>query len=106
MGRSLPMPGRSTRPTPVTDPAAFARTLFIEALRTAGCRCDVRQLPATTLPQRLPATGSYGSAKKVAELTSPPLSEDVKLTLKVSQNMHANYYIMLLALVRQQDRVL
>jgi D-alanyl-D-alanine carboxypeptidase/D-alanyl-D-alanine-endopeptidase (penicillin-binding protein 4) len=46
----------------------------------------------------LPAQGKYADAKKVAELTSPSLSEDVKLTLKVSQNMHANYYIMLLAL--------
>jgi D-alanyl-D-alanine carboxypeptidase/D-alanyl-D-alanine-endopeptidase (penicillin-binding protein 4) len=33
----------------------------------------------------------------VAELTSPPLSEDAKLTLKVSQNMHANHYIKLIA---------
>ena len=81
----------------VLDPAVYARTLFIEALERQGI--DVTA-PATgdNPAKKLPAAGSYGSAKKVAELTSPTLSEDVKLTLKVSQNMHANYYIMLLAL--------
>ena len=81
----------------VTDPAAFARTLFIEALKRQGV--NVTSASSGGNPAaKLPATGSYGSARKVAELTSPPLSEDVKLTLKVSQNMHANYYVMLLAL--------
>lgn len=81
----------------VLDPAVYARTLFIEALERQGV--DVTA-PATgdNPAKKLPAAGSYVSAKKVAELTSPALSEDVKLTLKVSQNMHANYYIMLLAL--------
>jgi D-alanyl-D-alanine carboxypeptidase/D-alanyl-D-alanine-endopeptidase (penicillin-binding protein 4) len=81
----------------VLSPAAYARTLFIEALERQGV--SVTAPAAGDNPaKKLPAAGSYGSAKKVAELTSPPLSEDVKLTLKVSQNMHANYYIMLLAL--------
>lgn len=81
----------------VTNPAAFARTLFIESLQRQGVTVAAPgsgDNPAA----KLPAAGSYGSAKEVANLTSPPLSEDVKLTLKVSQNMHANYYIMLLAL--------
>ena len=81
----------------VLDPAVYARTLFIEALERQGV--DVTAPATGDNPAReLPAAGSYDNAKKVAELTSPPLSEDVKLTLKVSQNMHANYYIMLLAL--------
>jgi D-alanyl-D-alanine carboxypeptidase/D-alanyl-D-alanine-endopeptidase (penicillin-binding protein 4) len=33
----------------------------------------------------------------VAELVSLPLSEDVKLTLKVSQNMHDDNYLLLIA---------
>lgn len=81
----------------VLNPAVYARTLFMEALERQGVDVTAPvngDNPAT----KLPAAGSYGGAKKVAELTSPPLSEDVKLTLKVSQNMHANYYIMLLAL--------
>jgi serine-type D-Ala-D-Ala carboxypeptidase/endopeptidase (penicillin-binding protein 4) len=81
----------------VLNPAVYARTLFIEALERQGV--DVTAPVTGDNPaKKLPAAGSYSSTKKVAELTSPPLSEDVKLTLKVSQNMHANYYIMLLAL--------
>jgi len=81
----------------VTDPAAFARSLFIGALEREGVTVAA---PATgnNPAAKLPAAESYGSKKMVANLTSPPLAEDVKLTLKVSQNMHANYYIMLLAL--------
>jgi len=78
----------------VKKPAAFARTLFIEALERNGVAVDAKTTgdnPAA----RLPVTGTYASAREVANLTSPPLSEDVKLTLKVSQNMHADTYIML-----------
>jgi D-alanyl-D-alanine carboxypeptidase/D-alanyl-D-alanine-endopeptidase (penicillin-binding protein 4) len=86
----------------ITNPAVFARTLFIEALKRQGV--DVTAPVTGDNPKKLlPAAGSYGSAKKVAELTSPPLAEDVKLTLKVSQNMHANYYIMLLALSENKN---
>ena len=45
----------------------------------------------------LPSDGNYENASKVAELVSLPLSEDVKLTLKVSQNMHADNYLSLIA---------
>ncbi|WP_319579417.1 D-alanyl-D-alanine carboxypeptidase/D-alanyl-D-alanine-endopeptidase [uncultured Methanospirillum sp.] len=81
----------------ITNPAVFTRTLFIEALKRQGVDV-VAQATGDNPVQKLPGAGNYGSGKKVAELTSPPLVEDVKLTLKVSQNMHANYYIMLLAL--------
>lgn len=82
---------------PVKEPAAFARTLFIEALARQGVSVTA---PATggNPASRIPPAEKYAGAKMVAELVSPPLSEDVKLTLKVSQNLHANYYIMLLAL--------
>ncbi|MFA6362503.1 D-alanyl-D-alanine carboxypeptidase/D-alanyl-D-alanine-endopeptidase [Methanoregula sp.] len=85
----------------VTNPAVFARTLFIESLKRQGVTVAA---PATgeNPVKKLPAAGSYGSAKEVANLTSPPLAEDVKLTLKVSQNMHANYYVMLLALAENK----
>ncbi len=33
----------------------------------------------------------------MAELVSLPLSEDVKLALKISQNMHADNYLSLIA---------
>jgi len=80
----------------VKTPVAFARTLFVEALERQGI--DVAAGASGDNPVgKLPAAGSYAGARKVAELVSPPLSEDVKLTLKVSQNMHAHSYIMLLA---------
>jgi serine-type D-Ala-D-Ala carboxypeptidase/endopeptidase (penicillin-binding protein 4) len=89
--------GTVNQSQPVKEPAAFARTLFIEALTRQGVSVTA---PATGANPKalIPAAATYTGAKKVAELTSPPLSEDVKLTLKVSQNMHANYYILLLAL--------
>lgn len=80
----------------VRTPVAFARTLFIEALERKGV--DVAAQATGDNPvKKIPEAGSYAGARKVATLTSPPLSEDTKLTLKVSQNMHANYYIMLIA---------
>jgi len=80
----------------VKTPAAFARTLFIEALERQGIDVTAQAI-GDNPANKLPKAGSYDSARKVAELTSPPLSEDVKLTLKVSQNLHADTYISLVA---------
>jgi len=80
----------------VKTPAAFARTLFIEALTRQGIRMTAAATgdnPSATLP----APAAYTGARKVAELSSPPFSEDVKLTLKVSQNLHADTYVSLIA---------
>lgn len=81
---------------PIKTPAAFARTLFIEALSRQGIRV-VAAATGDNPSAKLPAPAAYTGARKVAELTSPPLSEDVKLTLKVSQNLHADTYISLIA---------
>ena len=80
----------------VRTPAAFARALFIEALTRQGIRITT---PATgdNPSATLPAPAAYTDARKVAELSSPPFSEDVKLTLKVSQNLHADTYVSLIA---------
>lgn len=80
----------------VRDPAAYARTLFIEALERQGIEVTARANDGNP-GEKLPEKGRYAGSRKVAELTSPPLIEDVTLTLKVSQNLHANSYIMLLA---------
>ena len=80
----------------VKTPAAFARTLFIEALIRQGIR--VTAVPTGDNPSAiLPAPAAYTDARKVAELISPPFFEDVKLTLKVSQNLHADTYVSLIA---------
>ena len=85
----------------VKSPAAFARTLFIEALERQGISVTAEAIGGNP-SGKLPAAGSYNSLWKVAELTSPPLTEDVKLTLKVSQNLHADTYIPLIAVASNQ----
>ena len=89
--------GTVNKTYPVTDPAAFARTLFIEALRRQGV--DVTSAASGSNPAaKIPRRTVTAVRRRWQSSTSLPLSEDVKLTLKVSQNMHANYYVMLLAL--------
>lgn len=88
--------GQVNQTCSVKKPAAFSRTLFIEVLERKGIDVTAK-VTGENPEEKLPAKGSYAGSRKVAEITSPPLIEDVKLTLKVSQNMHANSYIMLLA---------
>ncbi|MFO0938243.1 MAG: D-alanyl-D-alanine carboxypeptidase/D-alanyl-D-alanine-endopeptidase [Gemmataceae bacterium] len=71
---------------PVEDPATYARCLFIESLRKAGVRVNAPLSQATR--QDLPE--SYDKLTKVAMFTSPPLSEAVKVILKVSHNLYAS----------------
>jgi D-alanyl-D-alanine carboxypeptidase/D-alanyl-D-alanine-endopeptidase (penicillin-binding protein 4) len=80
----------------VEDAAAFARTLFIEALRRAGVTVDASPL-AGNPAGRLPAEDAYAKLTKVAELTSLPFREEAKLVLKVSHNLHASTLPLLVA---------
>jgi D-alanyl-D-alanine carboxypeptidase/D-alanyl-D-alanine-endopeptidase (penicillin-binding protein 4) len=79
---------RMVRLWPVDEPAAFARALFIEALRRAGVEVAAKSL--TAAPADLPPRDGYDKANRVAVFTSPPLSEAVKVTLKVSHNLYAS----------------
>lgn len=73
---------------PVDDPAIFARTLFIEALRRNGVRANSPLLrPAA---QNLPEKDAYEKLKKVAAFKSPPFKDAVAVTLKVSHNLYAS----------------
>jgi D-alanyl-D-alanine carboxypeptidase/D-alanyl-D-alanine-endopeptidase (penicillin-binding protein 4) len=72
----------------VPEPSRFAATVLMEALKDQGVRSslaapsdkiDFKGLAANYTPQMV-----------VAEHVSPPLKEDVKVTLKVSQNLHAS----------------
>jgi D-alanyl-D-alanine carboxypeptidase/D-alanyl-D-alanine-endopeptidase (penicillin-binding protein 4) len=86
----------------VPDPAAFARGLFVEALRRAGVGVAASPLgpnPANVLP---PAA-RYAVAPKLAEHVSPPLSEYTKVTLKISYNRGADLMVCLVA-VRKPSR--
>jgi D-alanyl-D-alanine carboxypeptidase/D-alanyl-D-alanine-endopeptidase (penicillin-binding protein 4) len=80
---------------PVEDPAAFARALFIEALRGEGVSVNASPLaaPRAELPER----DGYGKLQRVALFTSPPLAEALKVTLKVSHNLYASTLPLLMA---------
>jgi D-alanyl-D-alanine carboxypeptidase/D-alanyl-D-alanine-endopeptidase (penicillin-binding protein 4) len=73
---------------PIEDPAAFARTLFVEALRRNGVKPNAAVLRAATV--NLPSKDGYGSFTKVASFTSPPFHEAIRVTLKVSHNLYAS----------------
>ncbi len=72
----------------VDDAAAFARALFIDALRKAGVKvaATVYRPRRTDLPDR----ATYSRMAKVAEYQSEPLADVVKVTLKVSHNLYAS----------------
>ncbi|HJT78689.1 MAG TPA: D-alanyl-D-alanine carboxypeptidase/D-alanyl-D-alanine-endopeptidase, partial [Gemmataceae bacterium] len=80
---------------PVEDPAGFARALFIECLRREGVAVEASPLqgPQAQLPDR----DAYVVMTRVARLTSPPLSEAIKVTLKVSHNLYASTMPLLIA---------
>lgn len=80
----------------VPDPAGFARGLLIEALRKQGVEVAAELAPKHPT-QALPERDAYGKLPKVAEFVSPPFSENVKLVLKVSHNLHASELPLLLA---------
>lgn len=80
----------------VPKPADFARTAFIEALRRAGVSVSANATGANPA-QLLPRAASYAAARKVAERISPPLSEFVKVILKVSYNRGADLMVCLAA---------
>jgi D-alanyl-D-alanine carboxypeptidase/D-alanyl-D-alanine-endopeptidase (penicillin-binding protein 4) len=73
---------------PVDDPTAFARALFIEALRREGVAVNASPLAAPSA--ELPEKESYAKLPRVAAYTSPPFAELIKVTLKVSHNLYAS----------------
>ncbi len=88
---------------PIDDPTGFARALFIEALRREGVSVFASALRSPT--EELPEKDSYARLPRVALHTSPPLSEYLKVTLKVSHNLYASILPLLLA-VKEGKRTL
>jgi D-alanyl-D-alanine carboxypeptidase/D-alanyl-D-alanine-endopeptidase (penicillin-binding protein 4) len=70
----------------VPSPTRFAETLFTEALREKGV--GVEPIPGYRDLAALAA--SYVPEQLIAEHVSAPLKEEIKVTLKVSQNLHAS----------------
>jgi PBP4 family serine-type D-alanyl-D-alanine carboxypeptidase len=92
-------------PYNVPEPSRFAEMALVEALGQEGITVsgdgggpppDFKALSSDYTPQNL-----------VAEHVSPPLSQDVKITLKVSQNLHASLmpYILGAVLSRANQNV-
>ncbi len=85
---SLPAGSKSQPATiAVPSPTKFAETVFREALIAAGIQLKPASAPAPA--DFSPYTRFYSAENQVAEHVSPPLSEEIKVTLKVSQNLHA-----------------
>jgi len=87
----------------VPEPGRFAETVFVEALREKGIAVDLskpgekhdfKTIAASYVPQQL-----------VAEHISAPLKEEVKVTLKVSQNLHASMTPLILAATLAKNSV-
>ncbi len=70
---------------PVPEPKSFAQAAFTETLKDAGVAV-ASQVPN---PAHVPDATMYTDANRLAQHVSPPLSEDVYVTLKVSHNTHA-----------------
>jgi D-alanyl-D-alanine carboxypeptidase/D-alanyl-D-alanine-endopeptidase (penicillin-binding protein 4) len=77
------------------EPETFARGLFIETLRREGVAVKASALarPSATLPDK----DSYAGLTVVARYESPPLSELIKVILKVSHNLYASTLPLLMA---------
>ncbi|GAA1992722.1 D-alanyl-D-alanine carboxypeptidase/D-alanyl-D-alanine-endopeptidase [Kitasatospora viridis] len=73
----------------VPDPAAFARTVLIEALARNGVSVSAPSLGANP-DSRLPPSTEVSSLPVSATYTSPPFKEYAKLINKVSHNLGAN----------------
>jgi D-alanyl-D-alanine carboxypeptidase/D-alanyl-D-alanine-endopeptidase (penicillin-binding protein 4) len=71
----------------VPEPKIFAQDAFTVALNGAGVTVNAPVKPAPF--DHATASASYVNANLVAKHVSPPLSEDVYVTLKVSDNLHA-----------------
>lgn len=72
----------------VPQPSRFAQIAFVEALREKGVKADIP--PIDTKVDFKSLSSSYTADNTVADHVSPVLSEETKVTLKVSQNLHAS----------------
>ena len=100
---SFPLDGKPAMASyPVPEPSRFAATILMEALKEQGISSALAA-PGDQMDFKRLAV-NYKSENVVAEHVSPPLKEEVKITLKVSQNLHASSMPYLLgALVAHKD---
>jgi len=97
--------GAQTASLRVPSPTLFATAALRDALRAAGVSIKPKK-SEDSIKDFAPYTNFYGPENQIAEHVSPPLSEEVKITLKVSQNLHAGmgpYYLGLLVAKDSKD---
>jgi len=73
---------------PVPEPSRFAQVVLTEALKEKGVA--IKSPARAETPNFKVLEGSYKPENLLAEHISPPLKEEIKVTLKVSQNLHAS----------------
>ncbi len=99
---------KAPRPFPfvVPQPSKFAEVVLAEALQQAGI--EIKDNSSSDIPNWKALAASYTAENQVAEHVSPPLKEDVKVTLKVSQNLHAAMkpYLLGALLAKEHDGAL
>jgi PBP4 family serine-type D-alanyl-D-alanine carboxypeptidase len=88
---------------PVPSPTQFATMALRDAVRAAGIEIKSNK-SNPSITNFASYTRDYTSENKVAEHVSPPLSEEVKITLKVSQNLHAGMGPYFLGLLVAKDK--
>ena len=71
----------------VPSPTQFAATVFSESLAAEGV--SVKNKSSEPDPDLIAARKFYSSENELADHISLPLAEEIKITLKVSQNLHA-----------------
>jgi D-alanyl-D-alanine carboxypeptidase len=79
----------------IVQPSNYARTVFVEALRSAGVAVAAPPIAQNPIAL-LPSSTSYSAASRVAQLTGMPYGQDAKLILKVSYNIGADTSLVLL----------
>lgn len=72
----------------VPSPSRFAEMTFVEALRQAGVAAAFSPVADNTDFSAMAA--AYTPEDLLAEHVSPPFTQELKVTLKVSQNLHAS----------------
>jgi PBP4 family serine-type D-alanyl-D-alanine carboxypeptidase len=87
----------------VPSPTLFAQWVLRESLAREGV--ELRRPVYSGEADFAPLTRFYTADHQVAEHVSLPLSEEIKITLKVSQNLHAGMGPYLLGLLAGKDSV-
>lgn len=95
--------GAQTVSFPVASPTQFAAAALCDALRVK--QIEIKPKKAAATPDNLQAFQRFYTPEfRVAEHVSPPMSEDIRITLKVSQNLHAGMGPYLMGLLAAKDK--